>query len=185
MWRQEFSEKGYEAVGLRGDEVLADAVRFKMPAPQGWVIVSVRVGWVAGSQPLSQVLGVIARVCRKKLEKADGVLLILDIGERGGGHCLARQLSIEGFHVLGLSAGGSCGTVGLEMLVGIDGEARRPVFSPVALLVAKNFFEQLARRATLLSSRLGACVQEGVDCDEEGLGVHGIIELIEHIARRR
>ena len=57
------------------------------------------------------------------------------------------------------------------------------MFGPVVLLVAKNFLEQLARRATLLSPRLGACVQEGVDCDEEGLRVHGIIELLDNIAR--
>jgi len=103
--------------------VLSDAVRLKVFAPQGRVPVTVHVGWVAVSQPLGQVLDVLAGIGRKKLEKADGVLLILNIGERSGGHCLARQFPIERLHLPGLSVGGSCNTVSLLILVGIDGEA--------------------------------------------------------------
>ena len=145
--------------------------------------VTVRVGWVAVSQPLGQVLGVLVGGGRKKSEKADSVLFILDIGERGGGHCLARQFPIEGSSLLVLCVDGSCSAVSLSFSVGVDGETLRPVFDPVVLLVEKNFLEQLARGATSPGIRKGSCIQEGVDCDEEGLGVHGVIELIEHTVR--
>ena len=103
--------------------MLTDAVRLKVFAPQGRVPVTVHGGWVAVSQPLGQVLDALAGIGRKKLEKADGVLLILNVGECSGGHCLARQFPIEGFSLLILRLGGSCSSSSLLILVGMDGEA--------------------------------------------------------------
>ena len=51
--------------------MLADAVRLKMFAPQGWLSVSVLVGWVAVSQPSGQVLGILAGIGWKEIEKVD------------------------------------------------------------------------------------------------------------------
>ncbi len=158
--------------------MLADAVWFKVFAPQGWGIVPVCVRRVAVSQPLGQVLDILAGIGWKEIEKAVSVLLVLNVGECGGSHCLACQFSIE----ITLGVGGSCGSYSLLISVGIDGEARRPVFGPVMLLVTKNFLEQLAWGAAIPRIRQRACVQEGVDCDEQRLGVQGVIELLENIA---
>ena len=98
--------------------MLADAVRLKMFAPQGWLSVSVHVGWVAVSQPSGQVLGILAGIGWKEIEKADSVLLVLNVGECGGSHCLACQFSIE----ITLGIGGSRSTFCLVVSVGIDGE---------------------------------------------------------------
>ncbi|EFW27219.1 hypothetical protein HMPREF9057_01387 [Actinomyces sp. oral taxon 171 str. F0337] len=147
--------------------------------------VTVRGGWVAVSQPLGQVIGVFVGGGRKKSEKADSVLFILDIGERGGGHCLARQFPIEGSSLLVLCVDGSCCAVILSFSVGVDGETLRPVFDPVVLLVEKNFLEQLARRAANLGIWQGVCVQEGVDCDEQGLRIHRITESTSKFGRWR
>ena len=98
--------------------MLADAVRLKMFAPQGWLSVSVHVGWVAVSQPSGQVLGILAGIGWKEIEEADSVLLVLNVGECGGSHCLACQFSIE----ITLGIGGSCSTFCLVVSVGIDGE---------------------------------------------------------------
>ena len=98
--------------------MLADAVRLKMFAPQGWLSVSVHVGWVAVSQPSGEILGVLAGIGWKEIEKADSVLLVLNVGECGDSHCLACQFSIE----ITLGVGGSCSTFCLVVSVGIDGE---------------------------------------------------------------
>jgi hypothetical protein len=50
------------------------------------------------------------------------------------------------------------------------------------LLVTKNFLEQLVWGAAILRIRQRVCVQEGVNGDEERLGVQGVIELLENIA---
>ena len=102
--------------------MLADAVRFKMIAPQGWVIFFVRVRRVAVSQPFGQVLGVIARVGGKKLEKADSFLLALDVGDCGGSHGLACQFPIEGLSLLILCLGVRRSPVILLISASSDGE---------------------------------------------------------------
>ena len=53
---------------------------------------------------------------------------------------------------------------------------------PVLFLMVKNFLEQLVWGAAIPRIRQGACAQEGVDCDEERLGVQGVIELLKNIA---